>query len=316
MNLLELTIAIPIYVLIILSTLIIVEAHWIWRYFDNLKTYCPEATLFKTARQKGIAIMQKWYMSGFFVFELLEKEKKGDMYTKLPDDSHEGIRFDPRIQSKTNKSYTLYGLEIYQYGSNSPYNLSVLNAVAMDTIINYVNKTRPELNFLSAQIILEYCQKSKNILIQDCLNLVSTYSTTNNFNLSNAQMIEIKDAIRSNIVIMFGAETDATKIEYETEKEYILQLQKIKAEKLAKTFNELQAELIELEIEPQYFSFADAFQNVTSCILATDIQTYKQLIDTLSNLKREKFDMNFLFIVGFAVLLILIGAGLFYMITT
>ena len=311
-NILELPILIPIWIIFIVLSIIIIILHWIWRYRDNIKNYCPEATLFRHARQRGIAIMQKWFMTGFFVFERLEKDKKGDMYTKLPDDSHEGIRFDPRIQSKTPKCSTINGLEIYQYGSNTPYNLTALNAASMNTVIEHVRNNYPELHFLTPQMILEFCQKNKNILIQDCMNLVSQHDTANSFNLSSEKVKAIKESLKEDITQRLGEEADPHLIDYETEKEYMIQIQKTKAELLAQVFTKIQNELVIMDIKPQFFSFSDAFQNMASCILATDMQTYKQMLDKLTELKRERFNMNFLMTIGFAVMLIIIGAGIFY----
>lgn len=316
MNVLEMPIGIPIEGVLLLGGFLFIELYWIWRYWDNIKNYCPEASIFKHARENGIAIMQKWYMSGFFVFERLEKDKKGDMYAKIPPDSHEGIRFDPRIQSKTSKSYTKGGLEIYQYGSNSPFNLSPLNAISMNQIVKYVRSTYPELDFLTPQTVLEFCQKPKQVLIQDCINLVSTYNTIDSISISHEKSVAIKEKIKEDMLDKYGVDTDAAKINFETEKEYMNQIQKLKAEHLAMLFQKIQLELIHLTVEPGYFSFSTAFQEMISCITATDIQTYKQMIDRLAELKREVFDVRFFIAAGFFLLMLAIGAGIFYTMTS
>lgn len=315
MNILYLPFSILLGYLYILIGLLFIILHWIWRYWDNIKNYCPEALIFKNARQKGIATMQKWYMNGFFVFGYLEKDKKGDMYINPPDDTHEGIRFDPRMQSKTPKCSTVNGLEVYQYGSNTPYNLTVLNAVSMEQTVKHIRDNYKELDFLTPEILIEFCQKDKNVLINDCLNIVSIYNTSKNLDLPFDKVTAIKEKLKEDMYDKFGPDSEESFINIEVEKEYIIQIQKIKAENLAEKFIKIQDELIKIDIKPNYFSFANAFQYMSSCATSIDIQAYKNMIDRLHDLKREQFDMKFLIIVGFAVMLILIGAGIFYTLT-
>lgn len=311
MNILEMPMGIPLFYVVVIGGLILLIVHWIWRYIVRVNEYFPESKLFMNCRQKGLVMMQKWYTNGFFIFDRLEKSKKGDMYTKLPENSNEGIRFDPRLQSKASKCYTLGGLEIYQYGSNTPYNLSAINAVAMSQVLNHVRDKYPELNFLPNEVIIEYSEKSKNVMIQDCVNLVTQFNTSNDLNISTDKANAIMESIKEDMVSSMGT-VDENKINYEVEREFMSQLQKLKAEKLAEVFTKIQSELIEKVVETRYFSFAEAFGNLINCITAVDMQAYKGMIDMLSDLKRSQFNAKLLITIGIAVMFMAIGAGIFY----
>ncbi len=311
MNVLEMTLNLPLIYVYPFVVVILLMLHWIWRWKTNLNKYFPENKIFQHAREKYIAIMQKWFTNGFFVFESLEKDKKGDLYTRIPENSNTGIRFDPRMQSRSSRSNTLKGLEIYQYASNSPFNLTASNAMAFQLIINHIRKNYPTLNFLPSEVLIEFCAKERNVMLNDCASIVSIFNTQISFDMKADKVAAIKESMKEDLMAS-GTLLDENRIEYQVEEDFQRYIKKMKAEKLSQTFIKIQDELVSMKMESGYFSFADAFLNISSCITAVDLQTLKNMIDKMSMLTRERYNLDFLVSVGIFIVLSLVGVIILY----
>ena len=287
----------------------------IWYYYDNVR-FCPELTIFKRARKYNLPVLNLRSYSGFFKRVLGEKEKKGSIIFKFDKKSHEGIRIDPSIQSgAVPKSYTTGSLIEYDYGTSSAFGVDARNAVAMDTIISHVRENYPELSFLDGQTIIEYVGRSRNELPHDCRNL----ATSHDINILPEQdaLNELRQRISDEVTESLqadGAELsdkEFTKVVTEqfeqAQKGFVLDY---RANWLANKFIKIQNEVAEVPLPTgTFFAFANAFQLISTAFTSFDFQTIMQLFEAKAKLESQD-NLKWVIAIAFAVMLVLVGAGL------
>jgi len=289
-------------------------ALYIKRLYDDSK-WNPERNIFVKARKKGIPVIRKHALNGFFQFVLGEKEKKGDPMWKFDKDTNEGIRFDPRLQSgSVPKSFTRGGLEMLDYSTSSPFALSMRNALGMKTVLKYARENHPVLAIFSDQLVLEYVGRNRADLPHDCTNLAETYDLDIEF--TENDLAGIRDAVTKNITDDPNSSTMKPEDKEEAIengiKQYILDY---KRNTLVRTFQDIQDKAMNIPIQTDvFFSFPEAFQNISTAFSAVDIQTFLQLFERIAQLKNE-LDMKWLATLciagGMGVLMILVGAYIF-----
>lgn len=292
-----------------------------WYWNDNVR-YNPEGAIFKTARKSGMPILRLWALNGFHKHVLGNKSKKGDIIFDYDKEQREGIHIDPRIQSgNVPKHFTYGGLEIYDFAIKSPYSVGVKNALAMSTIIKHVRKNHPMLGVMPDTDMIEYVGRDRNELPHDCANLATT--TDFNITLSEHDINEYKTEIRQIIEkeIVDSGETLPTddkelakvlnnRIDERWELEKGNYMIKHRADVLVHEFMQIQDELAILPVETdRFFSFAEAFQNSLSAVLALDLQTILHLFEVAAE-KKHGIELKWIAVIGFAAMLAFLGAGL------
>lgn len=293
----------------------------IWYYRDNV-VFNPEGSIFKSGRKNGYPVLQLWALNGFFKFILGNKDKKGDIVFAYDKESREGIRIDPRIQSgSVPRCSTFGGLEVYQYAYKSPWSLSPKNALAMDTIIEHVRKKHPIMNTLKDSDIIEYVSRNRSELAHDCANLASEVDL--NIHISPEMEVEYKKELKQNVLDELSEQgqplpTDDKELAKlintrisekwdEVKDRYVI---RYRTEILVKEIMAIQDEITTLPIKTDtFFSFAEAFQNISSALSGTDLQTIMQLFESAAE-KKHNDDMKWWATVGLAGMMILVGAGL------
>lgn len=270
-----------------------------WR--ENIK-WNPEGNVFKAARKDGIPVLRRHAHNGFFRFILGEKDKKGSIIFKFDKQSKEGLLIDTRVQSgAVPKSFTVGGLEMYDYATSSPFALSSRNAVAMDEILKHVRANYPELKFFDGQTVLEYVGRDRADLPHDCRNLVNLQENLQEIKIpeedleafQQAELEKAKEQANLN-----GGESSEDEIKRNLEQiyptDFINFVKNYRANYLSNLFMKIQDEVVDLPLPPgRFFSFAEAFQNIASAFTAFDFQTIMQLFEQIAK-KESELEMKWL----------------------
>ena len=309
------TIGITVSDLLIVVFIFVLLAQFplVYYWLDNRK-WNPEGPIFREARKKGYPVIRKIAMNGFFKFELGQKEKKGDPIFQFDKNSNEGIRFDPRLQSGgVPKEFTVGGLEMLNYATNSPFALSSKNALAYDTILEHVRANYKQLAFLPDQRIIEYVGRSRSELPHDCKNIVQQFEVR--IEVPSSVLREYRNFVTEQLrdeIMKAGEDREPTEEEIEKafDKGVEMKKKQYQSEYLVKIFQKIQDEVINLPVKTNvYFSFVEAFQNVSTAFTAVDIQTFLQLFERIGALKNSLEGKERILIIALAIVGVIIAGA-------
>ena len=322
----NISIALPLWLTIIPFFLFFGTVAMLFVYWSDNTKYNPEGALFVEARKKDVPLVFLMHLNGFFKIIVGKKEKKGDIEFQYDKDHREGVRVDPAIQSShVPQTRTIRNLSCLFYGTNSPWAMSTKNALAYQTIIDYVKTNYPQLSFFSNLVLLEYLKKDKSKLLPDCRNLVQLQDI--NLPLPEQEITEFKQQLKEEIDNELQKENKELN-EIELNEIVEMEYNKRKGELyvnygsvwLAKLFMKIQDEISTLPIqthsvhagkviEGTFFSFAELFQNISSAWSGNDIQQIGQWYEIIGSKKGMD---NLKWIIGFAMAfgIIVLMAGL------
>lgn len=305
--------AIPIYIPVILLLMVIMIG---LIYFIHIYTdvqFNPEGADFIYSRKTGTPIMMIEAHNGAGKWVRGIKQKAGDIFFAFNRQANEGIHIDPAVQSGSVPLTTMKkGLNIYHYGTGSPFPMGSKQAIAQDEILNHVRKNYPMLNVFDGTTILEHLARNRSELPHDCKTLATRADI--DVEIPVAELKKFRDKIESEVfdkLVAGGVNTENMTNEELAEQVQIVYDEKVKgfiieyrANQLVKIFMNIQDETAKLALpQGKLFSYAEAFIHSTSAFTAFDYQTLMQLFEMIA--KKEN-DIDLKWIVG-----ILIGVGMF-----
>lgn len=162
-------------------------------HFVSIKRDAPEAAIYALARKKHLPIMRIVDKSGREELYVAKKDKKGDIdfYNKKFSDL--GIFIDPRVLSEVPEDRTHDGIPIYHYSIDLAVPVSNKNVRAFTTILQFVRKQYPQLNFLDDLSLIEIIATQRDDLVHDCGNYVDEYETEMSLDELVSTIVEIQD---------------------------------------------------------------------------------------------------------------------------
>jgi hypothetical protein len=311
-------IAISTLILIILIFMLLSQMPFIYYWLENRK-WNPEGKIFQSARKKGYPIIETVAMSGFTVFELGEKDIKGDPVFKVDRSTNQGVHLDPRLSSGgAPREFIAGGAELMHYSTSSPVAMSSKNALAMITIVKHIRNDYPFLAFLPDQLIVEYVNRNRADLPHDCKNIVETYDFDDKIVIPQT----ILDAFREDIIEQLRGqmledgkteEPSVDEIDALYQQNISLYKKQYQSNSLVSIFQKIQDEVVGLPVETnRYFSFVEAFQNSPIATFAADLQNYLQTIELIAEKKKSLGEKDKLMYFAFVVVVIFIGGALAY----
>lgn len=243
---------------------------FIWHVI-NIRKFAPEAEAYAKARKKNLPLIRIIDTSDREELAVGVKEKKGDISFDSKRVEPYGIYLDPRILDRAPETRTKDGVQIFHYPTNLSVSIGSRNARGLLSIVAYVRKEYPELDFLDDSEIIELVGTPRNDLADDVQNYIDEYEPT-----------------------ITSANPGTTKDMEPTE--------------LVELIEDIQDETNTLPLKSGFFSYAEAFKLIPTAMLPQDIN---QLIMWVYRKARKdiRWDAERLMMYAMAVVMVLAGVG-------
>ena len=243
---------------------------FIW-YVMDIRKNAPEAEAYAKARKKHLPLIRIIDTSDREELAVGVKEKKGDISFDSKRVEPYGIYLDPRIIGNAPETRTKDGIQIFHYSTNLSIPLGSKTARGLLTVVKYVRKEYPELNFLDDSEIIELVGTPRNDLAHDAQNYIDEYEP---------------EVVSANP----GTARD------------------MKTSELVELVEDIQEETSILPVEKGFFSYSEAFKKIPTAMLPQDIN---QLIMWVYRKARKdiKWDAERLMMYAMAVVMVLAGVG-------